>query len=404
MKQFVRKRRGISGTSYALMVGLVAVVALAAVSGVGGSVSDLFGSTSDTLGTALPRTGGGNTGSGDGNEEEEEEVVDSVGPALSSVTPPADGAYEGGESLDFTVSFDEAVLVAGGVPRLALTVGSATVYADYVSGSGGTDLSFSYTIPGSDADSDGIDLAGAIDPNGASLKDAAGNDAGLSFTPPDLSGVTVLHALYALFNFENNFNNEGTGGDVSLQSFGSHVSFSSGQVYQGARSVFIDSTASGSNASRLEIALPQLLLHDDWEIRIRTWQNNAVNDKNFPTLAVFGLSPGGSCATTSCHFLRWGPSADTYAAVVSQPTTGTYAIVHDITSQVISQQWVTITLKRQGETASILLNGTPLVSGQQDRVNFPSASSVLYIGQSHNQASDNGYEGYVDQIEVEIFD
>jgi hypothetical protein len=106
-------------------------------------------------------------------------AVDSEAPSIDSVDLPSDATYGAGQDLDFTVNYDEAVTVdtGGGAPRLALTVGSDTRYADYVSGSGGTALLFRYTVQSGDTDSDGIELDAALDPNGGSVRDAAGNDA-----------------------------------------------------------------------------------------------------------------------------------------------------------------------------------------------------------------------------------
>ncbi len=108
-------------------------------------------------------------------------LVDTSAPTVNSVTVPANGTYTTGQSLDFTVNFDEAVTVdtSGGTPRLALTLGGSTVYAAYVSGSGGSALNFSYTVQAGDNDSDGISV-GSLSTNSGTLKDAAGNDASLT--------------------------------------------------------------------------------------------------------------------------------------------------------------------------------------------------------------------------------
>jgi hypothetical protein len=120
-------------------------------------------------------------------------LVDGVAPTITSVTGPAAGTYIVGQNLDFTVVFSEAVVVntAGGTPRLVLTIGSTTRYATYVSGSGSASLLFRYTVQSGDLDSDGIAVASPIDLNGGTIKDVPGNDAVLSFTPPNTSGVLV---------------------------------------------------------------------------------------------------------------------------------------------------------------------------------------------------------------------
>lgn len=109
-------------------------------------------------------------------------TIDTAAPGVQSVDVPADGSYISGQSLAFTVNLDKAVTVAG-TPRLALTIGASTVYADYLSGSGTNALVFGYTVAPGDVDTDGVTL-GALTLNGGSMTDAAGNSAALA-----LSGV-----------------------------------------------------------------------------------------------------------------------------------------------------------------------------------------------------------------------
>jgi hypothetical protein len=116
-------------------------------------------------------------------------LVDGVAPTITSVSGPTAGTYIVGQNLDFTVVFSEAVAVTG-TPRLQLTIGSATRYATYLSGTGST-LTFRYTVQSGDLDSDGIAVASPIDLNGGTIKDVLGNNAVLTFTPPDTSGVLV---------------------------------------------------------------------------------------------------------------------------------------------------------------------------------------------------------------------
>ncbi len=108
-------------------------------------------------------------------------VTDDVAPTVSSVSVPANATYVTGQNLDFTVNTDENVTVTtgGGTPRMALTVGATTRYADYISGSSTSALLFRYTVQAGDNDADGI-AVGALDPNGGTLRDAAGNDLNLT--------------------------------------------------------------------------------------------------------------------------------------------------------------------------------------------------------------------------------
>ena len=103
-------------------------------------------------------------------------TIDTAGPTVSSVSVPTNGSYKAGQTLSFTVNTSESVTVdtGGGTPRLPVTLGSATVYAGYASGSGSSALVFTYTVQAGDTDSDGIAIS-ALQTNGGTLRDTAGN-------------------------------------------------------------------------------------------------------------------------------------------------------------------------------------------------------------------------------------
>ncbi|WP_231740094.1 Ig-like domain-containing protein [Ectopseudomonas composti] len=119
----------------------------------------------------------GNTGVG--STDSNNYAIDSKAPTVTSVNVPANGTYVVGDTLDFTVNFDEAVTVdtTGGTPRLAITLDTGgTVYANYLSGSGSSALVFRLSIANGQQDSNGIAIGSSLQANGATLRDAAGND------------------------------------------------------------------------------------------------------------------------------------------------------------------------------------------------------------------------------------
>jgi hypothetical protein len=118
-------------------------------------------------------------------------LVDAVAPSISSFTYPLNGNYLTTQDINFLVNFSEPVTVLGGTPYLTLTIGSSSVHAGYVSGSGSANLLFRYTVAPGDADLNGIDVSANISANGATIKDAAGNNASLAFSAFSLSGVLV---------------------------------------------------------------------------------------------------------------------------------------------------------------------------------------------------------------------
>lgn len=119
--------------------------------------------------------------------------IDALAPSITSVDVPADGSYKAGSVLSFTVNTSESVQIdtSSGTPRLALDIGGRTVYADYVSGSGGSALVFQYQVQAGDSDADGIQVIG-LQANGSTLKDMATNSANLTLNQvADTAGVAV---------------------------------------------------------------------------------------------------------------------------------------------------------------------------------------------------------------------
>ncbi|GAB3332649.1 hypothetical protein GCM10027429_12250 [Marivirga atlantica] len=131
----------------------------------GGSIRDAFGTDAN-----LTLNGVGNTTG---------ILVDATGPVVSSVSVPTNNTYTQGQNLDFTVNFNENVTIASGLPQLGLTIGATARQADYVSGSGSSSILFRYTIQAGESDTDGISI-GSIAANGATFRDASGNDATLT--------------------------------------------------------------------------------------------------------------------------------------------------------------------------------------------------------------------------------
>ncbi|MDX7826108.1 cadherin repeat domain-containing protein [Aeromonas caviae] len=176
-------------------------------------------------------------------------LVDTTAPAVSSVgITGASGAQSNtlnaGEVVSITVTMDEATVIdtSGGTPRVALNIGSSTVYANYVSGSGTASLLFQYTILAGQADANGISIvANGLEANGGTLSDAAGNDANLSHslvadnasylvdtTAPVVSGVSSTTAAGTY----------GVGSVISIQ-----VSFSEAVTVSGTPQLTLETGA-----------------------------------------------------------------------------------------------------------------------------------------------------------------
>ncbi len=105
-------------------------------------------------------------------------VTPQPGPAVVSVAVPANGSYKAGSNLDFTVTWDQNVTVTG-TPRIALTIGATTVYANYVNNPTATTTLFRYTVLAGQTDTDGI-AVGALGLNGGTIQNAINVNATLT--------------------------------------------------------------------------------------------------------------------------------------------------------------------------------------------------------------------------------
>ncbi len=118
--------------------------------------------------------------------------IDTTTPAVSSVVATGTGITSGtgdlnaGHVVTLTVNLSEAVTVAGGTPTLTLNDGGV---ATYVSGSGTSALTFTYTVA---AGQTAANLAvTAVNLGTATLKDGAGNAANLTGAVTTLTGLQI---------------------------------------------------------------------------------------------------------------------------------------------------------------------------------------------------------------------
>jgi hypothetical protein len=115
------------------------------------------------------------------------DVVDETSPGVNAVAiTGAVGAQNGvlnaGDTVSVTVTMTENTQVdtSGGTPSIELSIGGDRVDANYVSGSGTSDLVFEYTIQPGEDDSNGISIRpNTLALNGGSITDLAGNAANL---------------------------------------------------------------------------------------------------------------------------------------------------------------------------------------------------------------------------------
>src|SRR6476661_1476703 len=114
-------------------------------------------------------------------------------PKVTAVTATtADGSYGVGSTIVIAVTFDAAVNVTG-TPQLQLETGTTDQFATYISGSGGTALTFNYVVQAGDTSADLEYLAtNALTLNGGTIKETAGSAFDAFFTLPTLASANSL--------------------------------------------------------------------------------------------------------------------------------------------------------------------------------------------------------------------
>jgi hypothetical protein len=112
-------------------------------------------------------------------------IIDNIGPLVNSVSSTtADGAYNAGDTVVVSVTFNENVIVTG-TPQLTLETGGSDAVVDYTSGTGTATLTFNYII-GTGQKSSDLDYGSttALALNSGTIKDASGNAATLTLATP----------------------------------------------------------------------------------------------------------------------------------------------------------------------------------------------------------------------------
>ncbi len=116
---------------------------------------------------------------------------DSLIPQLTQVSV-ANGNYQAGQVLTFTVSFNDTVIVTGTDSTLAIMLGSTNRQATFVS-SNGSSLTYSYTVQaGDNTDSNGVKIpANGLTLNSSTIQDSGNNPANLSYAQSNHSNAKV---------------------------------------------------------------------------------------------------------------------------------------------------------------------------------------------------------------------
>ncbi len=114
-----------------------------------------------------------------------------LGEFATQVVPPPPGIYALGQNVDLEVHFGFPVTVSGS-PSISLLIGTQTIQAVYLSGSGNPTLRFRFTVGANDKDLDGIQLASSlISLNGGAILDPFGTPVSNMVPNTPFSSVVV---------------------------------------------------------------------------------------------------------------------------------------------------------------------------------------------------------------------
>lgn len=121
-------------------------------------------------------------------------LINVAQPIITGVSLPADNTYVMGNTLDFTLTFNEDVKITG-TPAIPIVLSTGTVLAHYVSGSESDTILFRYTVQTNNVDIDGILLQSPLLLNGGTITNMAANqNAALIYTVPTTSNNIFIDA------------------------------------------------------------------------------------------------------------------------------------------------------------------------------------------------------------------
>lgn len=150
-------------------------------------------------------------------------------------------------SIPLTVTLSEVVTVTG-TPQIAVDVGGASRFATYSGGTGTNTLTFTLSPQIGDVDLDGVTVSSPILLNGGTIKDGAGNNATLTFTPPNTSGIKVDYPSLGL-NFIADSDGRFTLNGTVYNDFPSLLSAAGGSFTRASIGTYFDSAGTLQTAS-----------------------------------------------------------------------------------------------------------------------------------------------------------
>ena len=345
--------------------------------------------------------------------------IDTLAPAatavaLSASTGAVNLRLNAGDTLSATLTFNDTVIVntSGGSPTLALLVGSSTVQATYVSGSGSNALVFSTTIVNGQTDTDGVAIAAnALSLNGATLQDSAGNNSVITSSAVSGNSNYLVDTTAPTVSVTSNLSNL-KAGDVANITFTFSEDPGASFTWDGSVGNLVVSggtlgALSGTGLTRTAVFTPTPNMASGTgsiSVTVNSYQDAAGNngstgvssnlilDTLSPSIASLALSNAtGAVASPLDASVKLLNAADTLSATVTfseavtlNTTAGSPTLALVIGSSTVQATYVS------GSGTSALVFSTTIVSGQTDTDGVAIAINALTLnGATLKDASGN---------------
>jgi hypothetical protein len=288
-------------------------------------------------------------------------VIDAVGAVVTDVTSStADGSYPVGSVISIQVIYDDVMTVTG-TPRLTLETGGTDAVVDYVSGSGTTTLTFTYTVAAGHTAADlNYTTSTALALNGGTITDSLNNAADLTLPATgnahslggnknlviDTTAPTVTNVTSSTTN-----GTYGAGATISVQ-----MTFSEAVTVTGTPQLTLETGASdavvnyasGSGTTALTFTYTPVAGHASADLDYQSTSALALNGgtikdaaTNNATLTLPTVGGGSSLGGNKAIVID--AVAPTVTNVTSSTVNGTYATGGVISIQVTFSKSVAVT-------------------------------------------------------------
>jgi hypothetical protein len=276
-------------------------------------------------------------------------TYDTQVPTVSNVTSSStNGTFSIGDSVSIQVTFTETVTVSG-TPRLTLETGSTDRAVDYVSGSGTSTLTFTYTVQAGDSSTD-LDYVStsSLALNGGSIVDAATNTATLTLPSPGTAGSLGANKAIVV-----------TSSPTKVVSVRTPVGTASGAAFSTQPRVSLQDL--GSNVVVSDSSTVVTATVSTGAVLVGTRTATAVN--GVATFDNLGITGTAGTAYTITYSATFGGNALTVATQSVTPTVG-------------AATQISITTQPVGATAGALLANQPVVKVLDSGSNVVTGSSA----------------------------